>query len=106
MARPDGLDWALIRKEHERLPFRRENLPTTDARAVTPMLLLTQWEGCPDVLLWESFREDPQGTAEYAAELPFEAFTVLRTDREERDGVLLRGLGRGIRANSWRRPTP
>ncbi|QRX89822.1 hypothetical protein [Streptomyces noursei] len=98
VARPDGLDWALIRKEHERLPFRRENLPTTDPRASTPLLLLTQWEGCPDVLLWESFREDPTGTAEYAAELPFEAFTVLWTDREERDGVLLRGLGRGIRA--------
>ncbi|MGV4925721.1 hypothetical protein K2224_18855 [Streptomyces sp. BHT-5-2] len=98
-ARPDGLDWALIRREHQRLSFHRENLPADDTgRAVTPLLLLTEWEGCPAHLLWESFRADPVGTAEYAAELPFEAFTVLWTDREERNGVLRHALERGILA--------
>ncbi|MYT32605.1 MULTISPECIES: hypothetical protein [unclassified Streptomyces] len=98
-ARPDGLDWALIRREHERLSFHRDNLPADDTgRAVTPLLLLTQWEGCPAHLLWESFRADPVETAKYAAELPFEAFTVLWTDREERNGVLYHALERGILA--------
>ncbi|WP_438489835.1 hypothetical protein [Streptomyces sp. S186] len=98
-ARPDGLDWALIRREHERLSFHRDNLPADDTgRAVAPLLLLTQWEGCPTHLLWESFRADPVETAKYAAELPFEAFTVLWTDREERNGVLCHALERGILA--------
>ncbi|MFF2807163.1 hypothetical protein ACFVT2_08255 [Streptomyces sp. NPDC058000] len=96
-AKPEGLDWELILREHARMPFCRANLPTTDHRAESPLVLLTQWEGCPADLVRESFREDPIGTAKYAAELPFEVFTGPWTDRNERNAVFLYGLEPAIR---------
>ncbi|MEU7638521.1 hypothetical protein AB0C11_20870 [Streptomyces sp. NPDC039016] len=96
-AKPEGLDWELILREHARMPFCRANLPTTDPRAESPLLLLTQWEGCPADLVRESFREDPIGTARHAADLPIEAFTGPWADDDERNAVFFFGLEPGIR---------
>ncbi|MFI9046449.1 hypothetical protein [Streptomyces sp. NPDC053427] len=69
-AEPDGLDWELIRREHERLPLDQD-----DPRYTNGLLRLVKWEGCPADLVMESFGKDPYNTAEYAFKLPFEALT-------------------------------
>ncbi|MEU9116200.1 hypothetical protein AB0D04_31665 [Streptomyces sp. NPDC048483] len=69
-AKPDGLVWHLILREHERLPFGQD-----DPRYTNGLLRLITWEGCPAELVMESFGKDPYNTANYAAELPFEALT-------------------------------
>ncbi|MFF4695585.1 hypothetical protein [Streptomyces chattanoogensis] len=94
-ARPDGLDWELIRREHERLPFGQETGRTPDFRVGSRLLRLVRWEGCPADLVMDGFREAPEDTAR-SAELPFEALTMPSTANRWR--LLADALGPGIRA--------
>ncbi|REK90261.1 hypothetical protein DY245_10850 [Streptomyces inhibens] len=94
-AKPDGLDWELVRREHARLPFGTETRHGSRHRSGNRLLGLIGWEGCPHDLVMESFREHPMITARLAAELPFEALV----GAEARAGTLRfeEVLGRGIR---------
>ncbi|MGW2632033.1 hypothetical protein ACWC2K_22215 [Streptomyces chattanoogensis] len=94
-ARPAGLDWELIRREHERLPFGRETRRTPDFREGSRLLRLVRWEGCPADLVMECFHEAPEDTAR-SAELPFKALTMPSTANRWR--LLSDALGPGIRA--------
>ncbi|MET8019448.1 hypothetical protein [Streptomyces decoyicus] len=96
-AKPDGLDWDLIRREHQRLPFAPENPRWPGFRYDTPLRRLAQWEGCPAALTMESFRNYPAGTALDAAELPFEALVGPEAPTRERylPPLLERGIGSG-----------
>ncbi|ARF55278.1 hypothetical protein [Streptomyces gilvosporeus] len=93
---PAGLDWDLIRREHERLPFGQETGGTPDFRRGSRLLRLVRWEGCPADLVLESFRADPVETARADAALPFEALT--ERVMCNRWSLLSESLGRGIRA--------
>ncbi|MEV0370826.1 hypothetical protein AB0I10_13495 [Streptomyces sp. NPDC050636] len=93
-AKPDGLDWDLIRREHKRLPFGEETRRTPDHREGSRLLRLVQWEGCPADLVMESFQDVPGNTARLAAKLPFEA---LAEPGEAHRVFLDDVLGRGIR---------
>ena len=73
MAKPAGLDWELVRREHARLPFETEPPRRRWYQRTNQLLQLAKWEGCPADLVMECFRDYPAGTARLAAELPFEA---------------------------------
>lgn len=92
--KPDGLDWELIRREHERLPIGKA--PGNSGHSGTygkGLLRLTQWAGCPADLVMESFRKEPYETVWHAAELPLE----LLAEAEAREISLSHTLTRGIR---------
>ncbi|MEV0373978.1 hypothetical protein AB0I10_29940 [Streptomyces sp. NPDC050636] len=55
------LDWELVRREHERRPFRSGAL-----------LALSKWPDCPEDVALDAFRSNPQRSAQYAARLPVE----------------------------------
>ncbi|MFG2137419.1 hypothetical protein [Streptomyces sp. NPDC048650] len=93
--KPAGLDWELILREHERLPFDSETRRGSTFRPGGRLLRLAQWEGCPAALVRESFRADPGGTARWAAELPFD--TLAGPDADPTWMILHHTLGRGIR---------
>ncbi|MFI9046450.1 hypothetical protein [Streptomyces sp. NPDC053427] len=95
--RPDGLDWDLIRREHDRLPLGHDPRRAPDLPQRVRLLRLVQWEGCPADLVRESFREVPRETARFAAELPFEALLhpELRMHRTDLRDVLERGIAEG-----------
>ncbi|MEU9119543.1 hypothetical protein AB0C96_06735 [Streptomyces sp. NPDC048506] len=95
-AKPDGLDWELVRREHLRQPFGSEHRRGRGYWGGNRLLRLIKWEGCPRELVMESFRETPGVAARLAAELPFEALLgpEARAGKLDFDEV----LGRGIRA--------
>ncbi|MEV0372945.1 hypothetical protein AB0I10_24495 [Streptomyces sp. NPDC050636] len=96
-AKPDGLDWELIRREHQRLPFGTETAHTSGYQFGNPLPQLTKWEGCPADLVRESFHNDPAGTSFEGAELPFEVIAgpEARMDEIFLRPVLKRGIGEG-----------
>ncbi|MFF4949890.1 hypothetical protein [Streptomyces chattanoogensis] len=94
-ARPDGLDWDLIRREHERRPVGLVEGEEEESSRAAGLIRLVQWEGCPHDLVMESFGRSPWETAEHAAELPFEAFTK---PVEYPASVYCRTLSDGLRA--------
>ncbi|TJZ58876.1 hypothetical protein FCH28_01585 [Streptomyces piniterrae] len=100
-AKPDGLDWELLRREHQRLPFGTQT-PHHSGYGywyAAPLTRLTTWEGCPVDLVMDAFHEYPAGTAADAAELPFEALAGPEARTSE---IYLRPvLGRGIREGRY-----
>ncbi|MGW9171302.1 hypothetical protein [Streptomyces decoyicus] len=95
--KPDGLDWDLIRREHQRLPFGPESPRWPGSRYDTPLHRLVRWEDCPADLMRESLRSYPAGAALDAAELPFEALIGPEAQTREMylTPVLERGIGSG-----------
>ncbi|MEI5135352.1 hypothetical protein RB199_28050 [Streptomyces libani] len=91
--RPDGLDWDLIRREHERLPLGKA--PGHSGNYGSGLLQLTRWEGCPADLVRESFRHNAYQTAWQAADLPFEFLAEAAADDIPLSHVLKRGIGEG-----------
>ncbi|MEU9116201.1 hypothetical protein AB0D04_31670 [Streptomyces sp. NPDC048483] len=92
-AKPGGLEWDLILREHERLPFES---PTDEwGFQETGMLRLVQWEGCPADLVREAFRNAPYETAWHAAELPLEVLAAPGVSDIERNRTLERGINEG-----------
>ncbi|MEU8787055.1 hypothetical protein [Streptomyces sp. NPDC048637] len=91
--RPDGLDWDLIRREHERLPLGKG--PEYSGNYGPGLLRLAGWEGCPADLVWESFRHNAYQTAWQAAELPFEILAEAATDDIPLSHLLKRSIGEG-----------
>ncbi|UYB39427.1 hypothetical protein SLV14_001920 [Streptomyces sp. Je 1-4] len=91
--RPDGLDWDLIRREHERLPLGKA--PGHSGNYGPGLLRLTRWEGCPADLVRESFRHNAYQTAWQAADLPFEFLAEAAADDIPLSHVLKRGIGEG-----------
>lgn len=91
--RPDGLDWDLIRREHERLPLGKA--PGHSGNYGPGLLRLTRWEGCPADLVRESFRHNAYQTAWQAADLPFEFLAEAATDDIPLSHVLKRGISEG-----------
>ncbi|MFI5521115.1 hypothetical protein [Streptomyces platensis] len=91
-ARPDTLDWALVRREHARLPF--ENEPSRGRHSRNRLMQLTRWEGCPEDLVMESFRAHPWATSR-VAELPFEA--LVGPEAAAGKVAFDEALGRGLR---------
>ncbi|ARF55279.1 hypothetical protein [Streptomyces gilvosporeus] len=87
--KPDGLDWDLLWREHERLPISRRGMYRG---RVWPNTLI-QWEGCPTDVVKDKFHADPDATIRTVTELPFEVLTE-PCDREVSLDLL---LGRGIR---------
>ncbi|MFF4950238.1 hypothetical protein [Streptomyces chattanoogensis] len=82
------LDWELVRREHERRPFRTGKL-----------MALSKWPDCPDDLLLEIFRGNPQWSAQNAARLPVEVLlgTEARVGNErfDVDALIRRGVSEG-----------
>ncbi|MFG2208869.1 hypothetical protein [Streptomyces sp. NPDC048638] len=79
------LDWDLVRREHERRPFRTKRLPA-----------LSEWPDCPEDMALEIFRSNPRGAAHSAARLPVEVlFGAEARDRRFDVGALVR---RGVLA--------
>ncbi|MEU9125190.1 hypothetical protein AB0C96_36060 [Streptomyces sp. NPDC048506] len=92
--KPDGLDWDLIRREHERLPVGGSSSGGGGWRC-TGMQRLIRWEGCPTDLVMQSFHDDPYETAWHATELPFEALTGPGAGAIHLGNVLQRGMDEG-----------
>ncbi|MFI9046452.1 hypothetical protein [Streptomyces sp. NPDC053427] len=91
---PAGLGWDLIRREHDRRPLATWS--AREQRYVPCLSVLVGWEGCPDALIMESFRDRPGVVAGTGAPLPFEAVAGLWNDpRWRHPGELVRP---GIRA--------
>ncbi|MFF4695951.1 hypothetical protein [Streptomyces chattanoogensis] len=80
------LDWDLVRREHERQPFRAGKL-----------MALSKWPDCPDDLLLEMFRSKPQQTAQHAARLPVEVLlgAEAREQGFDTDALIRRGVSEG-----------
>ncbi|UKY53268.1 hypothetical protein [Streptomyces inhibens] len=91
--KPDGLDWDLIRREHERLPLGRA--PGYSGNYGPGLLRLTQWEGCPADLMRESFRNAPYETGRCAAELSFEFLAEAAAHDIPLSHILQRGIREG-----------
>lgn len=63
--RPEGLDWELVRREHQRLPL--DGPPRHWWWIPSPLVRLAQWEGCPTDLVLASYRERASDTVQAAA---------------------------------------
>ncbi|MFE1173013.1 hypothetical protein [Streptomyces sp. NPDC058773] len=91
--RPEGLDWDLIRREHDRLPLGKA--PGYSGNYGPGLHRLTQWEGCPADLVRESFRHHAYGTARQAADIPFELLAEADADDLPLSHLLQHGIGEG-----------
>ncbi|WTW96430.1 hypothetical protein OG216_25005 [Streptomycetaceae bacterium NBC_01309] len=62
----DALDWALIRAEHERIPFTGRGFA-----------ILTSHADCPADLAAQAYREAPNAVFAYAARVPFDRLVAV-----------------------------